>query len=399
MQKHLNMIFTSIGQILGLVGMSLFSINLILASNLKFLDKYFKGLDKVYVNHSKVGSIAFSMILFHPIFLVIKYIAISTQDAALFFVPFVNMPITWGIISLVLMIILISFTFYIKLKYNTWNISHKFMTLAFFFAVLHTFFISSDISRNNFLRYYILILVLLALFSIFRKVLLEKTTLNMFKYKVLNIKSLNNDILEIEMQPNEKKIIFTSGQFAFFRFIGENINSEKHPFSFSSSYLDNNLKVTVKNFGDYTSSLVKLHKDDKVLIDGPYGGFSYKNGLNKNQIWIAGGIGITPFFSMAQNIESDYNINLFYSVKTKEEAVYTKEFEEISQRNPNFKFNLWDTSVGGYLNTDIISSLRGEIEDEDFFFCGPPIFMESLKNQLIEKGVDINKIHYESFSF
>ncbi len=396
---NFNAITTSIGQILGLIGMVLFSINLILAGHLKFLDKYFKGLDKVYLNHSKLGAIAFSMLLFHPLFLVIKYITISTKEAALFFIPFINMPITWGIISLFIMIVLISFTFYIKLKYHIWKMSHKFMTLAFFFAVLHIIFISSDVSRNNFLRYYIILLALAAIIIIARKTFLEKFPLNKFKYKVKNIIQLNKDILEIEMEPINRKMDFSPGQFAFFSFINGDVSAESHPFSISSSNQDNNLKITVKNLGDYTGLLFNLKPGTEVLIDGPYGYFSYKNIKNKNQIWIAGGIGITPFASMAKVLETEYNVDLYYSIKEKNEAVYLKDFEDISLKNPNFRFNLWDASSKGYITCDLVCSISKGFENKDIFLCGPPMFMESIKNQFVALGVDINKIHYENFSF
>lgn len=396
---NFNSIATSIGQIFGLIGMVLFSINLILAGRLKFLDTYFKGLDKVYVHHSRIGSIAFSLLLFHPLFLVIKYISISTNAAALFFVPFVNMPITWGIISLFTMIVVLSITFYIKFKYHIWKMSHKFMTLAFFFAILHSIFISSDISRNNLLRYYILAFAFTGLFVIIRKTFLEKFPLNKFEYKVKNVVSLNKDVLEIEMEPFTKKMNFKSGQFAFFSFVGEGVSPESHPFSISSSNTDSNIKITVKNLGDYTSLLVNLKPSNSVLIDGPYGDFSYNNIKNKNQIWIAGGIGITPFLSMARGLDSDYNVDLYYSIKENSEAVYLKDFEDIALKNSNFKFNLWDASSQGYITCDLVCTISKGFEGKDIFLCGPPMFMESLKNQLIKSGVDIKKIHYESFSF
>ena len=395
----LNSITTSLGQILGLVGMALFAINLILASRFKWLDRHFRGLDKVYANHSKIGAIAFSMLLFHPLMLVVKYLALSTNMAALFFVPFTNMPITWGIVSLFLMIVLLSFTFYFKFKYNIWKMSHKFMTLAFFFGVIHTFMITSDVSRNMLLRYYILGLAFLALFVIIRKVIYEKLSLNRYKYKVKNVVLLNKDILEVEMEPLGRKMVYFSGQFSFFEFIGTGVSPESHPFSISSSSNDNNLKITVKNLGDYTRTLSNINMNDLVIIDGPYGNFSFRNVTNKNQIWIAGGIGITPFYSMAQVLDPSYHIDFYYSVKEASEAVYVKELQDIALKNPSFKFNLWCADEKGYISGSAISKLSGGIKDKDFFFCGPPMLMDSLKNQFMALGVDIKDIHYEDFSF
>lgn len=392
-------IATSLGQIFGLVGMVLFSINLILAGKFKFLDKFFKGLDKVYMNHSKIGSIAFSLMLFHPLMLVVQYLMISTKSAAMFFVPFVNMNITWGIISLFIMIVLISFTFYIKLKYNVWKFSHKFMTLAFIFAVIHTLVISSDISRNAILRYYILGFAFMAFFVIARKFFFDYVFNKKIEYKVKKIRQLNKDITEIEMIPVNKPIQFTSGQFAFFTFVGRYISSESHPFSISSNPVDANLKITIKNLGDYTKLVSDIMEGDTAFVDGPYGHFSYENSKSKKQVWIAGGIGITPFFSMARGLDPSYSVNFFYSVKEEGEAIYTKELTEISNSNPGLKFNLWNTRERGYIDANIIFKSVGSLDNMDFFFCGPPIFMESLKKQFLDLGVNISRIHYENFSF
>lgn len=395
----LNSITTSLGQILGLVGMALFAINLILAGRFKWLDRHFRGLDKVYANHSKIGAISFSMLLFHPLMLVVKYLALSTNMAALFFVPFTNMPITWGIVSLFLMIVLLSITFYFKFKYNIWKMSHKFMVVAFVFGVIHTFIISSDVSRNMFLRYYILSLAVSGIIIISRKVILEMLSLNRFKYKVKKLIQLNKDIIEIEMEALNKKMLYTPGQFSFFNFLSMGVSSESHPFSISSSINEETLKITVKNLGDFTSGLNNLRIGDEVLIDGPYGNFSYENVTNKTQIWVAGGIGITPFYSMAQSLKGEYKVDFYYSVKDISESVYVKELQKISSINQNFKFNLWCTNEEGFINASVIANLSGGIYGKDIFFCGPPMLMKSLKEQFISLGADINNIHYEDFSF
>ena len=390
--------FTSIGQILGLVGMVMFSINLILVGRFKFLDKYFEGLDKVYIDHSKIGIISFSLMLFHPLFLVVSYIKISLKDAALFFVPFVNSAITWGIFSLLLVIILISLTLYIKLKYHVWKFSHKFMVIAFIFSILHTILIPSDVSRSGLLRFYILFMASIGLIVSTRQAFLDKF-IKKIKYKVRNINYLNKDILEVEMEPVGTRMNFISGQFSFFTFSNKIVSSESHPFSISSSNAENNLKITVKNLGDYTNLLNNLKVNDDVLVDGPYGNFSYKNVDSKNQIWIAGGIGITPFLSMVKSLEDGYIVDLYYSVKEKTEAVYLNDLQEIQNNNSNFNFNLWNTKEKGYIKAESVSSISNGLDHKEIFLCGPLVFMESLKNQFISLGVDINKIHYENFSF
>lgn len=397
--SDLNLAMTSIGQVLGLVGMVLFSLNLILAGRFKFIDRYFKGLDKVYLNHSKVGTIAFSLILFHPLFLVFKYITFSLWDAALFFIPGINLPITWGILSLGLMIFLISLTFYIKLKYHIWKFSHKFMTVAFFLAILHVMFIPSDISRNGFLKFYILSLSFIALVVSVRQAFFNRIAVKKLKYKIKNITKLNENSVEVEMEPLSKKLDFHSGQFAFFSFLSLSVSSESHPFSISSSPASNNLRITVKNLGDFTSNLKDLKVGDGVLIEGPYGGFSYQKSKNKNQIWIAGGVGITPFLSMVQDIPDGYNIDLYYSVRDKSDAVHVKELEGIANTKPNFRFKPWFSSLNGYINADLISKFSNGSTEKEIFLCGPASFMDNLKNQLVSLGVDIKRIHYENFSF
>ena len=389
---------TSIGQVLGLIGMSLFSINLILAARFKFLDKYFKGLDKVYINHHKIGAIAFSMLLFHPIFLVVEYITISLREASLFFVPFVNMPITWGIISLVLMIIILAITFYARIKYHIWKMSHKFMIVVFVFAILHTFLISSDISRNGLLRYYILSLAFIGLILSARKALFDKILVKKFRYKINNINNLNENMVEVEMESVKAKMVFESGQFAFFSFISKAVGTESHPFSIASSDKEGNLKIIFKNLGDFTNNLKNIKQNDEVLIDGPYGYFPYKKIENKNQIWIAGGIGITPFLGMTQTLESDYNIDLFYSVKEEKESIYQDQLNEFLERNKNFRYNLWESKNRGYLKAQAIVDMVINYKDRDILLCGPASFVESLKTQFVALGVDIRKIHYENFS-
>lgn len=395
-----NIATTSLGQIVGLLGMTLFSLNLILSSRLKILDKGYLGLSNVYKYHSRIGALSFSLLLFHPLFLLVTYIRISLRSAALFLLPSGNLAVTYGIIALVLMIVLMVLTFYIKLKYHHWKISHKFMVVVFVFAILHILLITSDISRDNFLRFYILTLALLGIAAGFYRAFLSKYWNDNLVYNIIKVNWLSDQVVEIELAPRNKKLYFIAGQFAFFRFFSDNLSSESHPFSMSSAPEEENLKIMIKSLGDYTAKLKSLKVGDYADVDGPFGRFSYKHIDNKNQIWIAGGIGITPFLSMVRDLkDSAYKIDLYYCTSNIQEAVLLDELMGLNLINSNLRIISWCSGDQGRITSQKISELSHSLDDKDIMLCGPDAFMTSLRQQFLSLHVSSRRIHWEQFKF
>jgi predicted ferric reductase len=380
--------------------MILFSINLILSNRTRFFDKIFGGLHHFYNYHKQLGMISFCMILFHPLLLMIKYLTFSLKSAALFLLPGTNFAITSGIIALLLMILLLVITIYTKIKYHIWRFSHKFMIIVFVFAILHTILISSDISSNMFLRYYILIFAFLGLISGAYRSFFRKYFSKDFEFKVVKVNILNNNVTEIEIEPISKKIEFRSGQFIFIRFVGVGISSEPHPFSIASFIGDDNLKIVIKSLGDYTSTVNKIVPGTLAKVEGPFGCFYENKNSNRKEIWIAGGVGVTPFLSMARSIGNiNNNIDLYYCLKNKEEAVLLDELNRISVSNNKFQVKPWYSEEQGFINSDIIEKGSNGLASTDIYICGPLPFMKILRSQFINKGVDKNNIHFEEFNF
>lgn len=408
--KPFDLSFTTAGQLTAIIGVTLFSLNFFLITRNRLLEDLFGGIDKVYVAHHITGGLALIFLLFHPVLLAVDYLKISVGSAAFFLFPGFNnslitdYPTTFGRLALTILILLLFITFYLKLPYHIWKLSHKFMGVAYILAALHVIFIPSDVSIYMPLRIWLMILLVIGTGSYVYKTILGRFTLKKLKYKLASIKKLtqgvntqdSGDIWEIVLEPMERSITFVPGQFCFLEFQNKKVGSESHPFSITSSPKDINLKFVIKEIGDYTSKLAKLKVGDTVLVEGAYGGFRFSKAY-KNQIWIAGGIGITPFVSMINAINSKQTIDLFYSVKNKNEFIYLQKFENFQKAHNNFKLYKWKSTQKGRITVESIVKLLGNIEESIIYLCGPVVMMNSIKQQFEKLGVPGRNIRMEEF--
>lgn len=397
------LVFKSLGQIAGLLGTALISLNFIMSARFKFLDRMFNGLNRVYIRHHLDGAIAFCLILFHPIFLAVQYSLNSIGSAFDFLFSFNDLAINLGEIAIAVFIVLMAFTFYFSFKYQNWKNTHKFLGIVLVFGTAHMLLVPSDISRNNLLKYYMLILAACGFASYLYRTVFSLYKNKEHKYQLSGISKINDDVIELNLKPLEGGIKFLPGQFIFIRFEGEGQISESHPFSISSRNTNTgDLSVAVKVLGDYTSILESTKIGAACFLEGPFGVFSYKKVQSKKQIWMAGGIGITPFLGMARQIDfekdGEYKIDLFYSVKDQKETAFAEELKNIADRNKNLKFHLHFSDKFGYITADAVLKKAGNSKETEIFLCGPGGFMQSLRSQFVNLGFDNKKIYSEEFS-
>lgn len=391
----------SLGQMSGLAGMAMFASVLSLSGRFKFLEDYFGGLNRIYINHHFFAGLAFILMMSHPLFLAGRFFIFSPRMAALLFIPGSNWPINFGIFALSLLIVLLFITFFVrqKIPYEKWKFTHKFLGLAFFLTGLHGFLISSDISRFLPLRIYMFFLAVIGLAIYFYRAVFGFWLVKRSSYIVHDVKLLGEKVVEIEMSPQGNPIIFIPGQFIFISFKSSDIKPQTHPFSITSSPFDRNLKIAPKAVGDFTASLRNLKIGSAAKIEGPFGRFFSRN--SKDQVWVAGGIGITPFMSMARALRQDKentgHIDLFYSALNENESVFLKELSQISSMLDNFKIFPFFSSTQGRITADYIRNTIGNLDGKEIFLCGPPTMMRNIKSQFLKIDVAKSDIHSEEF--
>jgi predicted ferric reductase len=208
-------------------------------------------------------------------------------------------------------------------------------------------------------------------------------------------------VTEIVLKPLGVPIVYAPGQFAFLRFEAEGIDSEAHPYSFSNANNGPYARFTVKALGDDTAALQNLECGAKAFLEGPYGDFSYRNLSNRKQVWIAGGVGITPFLSMGRSLagSNKYDIRFFYGTESLEDAVFLGEFLDITRHLPdNFNTKVVSKDVEGFVTLDLLKESLGNLGDFDYMICGPQVMMRLLEEQLLSAGVQPRQIHIEAFS-
>lgn len=394
-----------LSQILSLYGTVLLSVNYVMVSRVKFLEKLFGGLDKVYKTHAKTSRIAFLLILAHPILLVPQYIIEGSNLATLFVPGIATAAKTAGITALYLYIILIGLAMTKKLPYHIWKKVHEFMGVPFFFAAYHVFNASSDVARFEPLKIWMAVFIGAGLVAYVYKSVLYEYLGPKHHYEVVHNKKVGAGVYELLLKPLYHKMSFEPGEFAFVSVVGHpDIPKEHHPFSISSNPSSNQIRFVYKVFGDYTEKLTKLEDGARIDLYGPYGEFSsHMLDHHKKQIWIGAGVGITPFLSMLQHEsfnDDEKKIEFYYCVKKEDELFFDKEIDQFAKAGDDKMVYIKHLSdIEGYLTGDRVHKGIEDISEYAVLMCGPDKMVKGLRDDFVKLGVPEKNIYFEEFNF
>jgi ferredoxin-NADP reductase len=199
---------------------------------------------------------------------------------------------------------------------------------------------------------------------------------------------------------------YTPGQFITVFHPNSNL-SEGKAYSISSAPHEPTLDITVKAVGEFSNMLCEKKIDDSILGSLPYGYF-FSESSDTPIIMLAGGIGITPLFSMIKHYTQQplkRPIKLFYSNQTIGNIVFLEHLNKTKQNNSKLEFNNFITRENNlesyYIGRrmcaqDILDNLISPNKNE-FFICGSISFVRDLWNQLVANGVSEEQIFTESF--
>lgn len=370
-------------------------INFISTRN-KILDNLFDGLDKSYIYHKYLSIYALILVILHNV-----TIDIGKRTERALGIGGVRDPYAmFGSFSMYLFIALIFIALVAKkINYERWKVIHKIIIIPYIFGIYHyygsaTYAVFSFRPYSVWLNIINLTGIVSAVYSIF---FYERFSFK-YKYKVQKLERVANGTLEITGASLGNDMEFKPGQFAFLKVLHNGSKFLSHPFTISQAHKKGEIQFTIKVLGDDTKVLVDNIKiGTEFSVSGPHGKFDYKSG-SKKQIWIAGGIGVTPFRSFAQsNIDENFSIDFFYAYNNEEEAAYMDELEALSK--DNLRIHLFNSKEKGFLSVEEISNLVHIKEDVEVYFCGPKPMRENLKKQFKDSKFKVLNFNYEHFQF
>ncbi|WP_261842034.1 ferredoxin reductase family protein [Aliamphritea ceti] len=377
-------------QYIGIAALVLMGISQLLATRMRWLEWVFGGLDRIYVLHKWIGIAAMAAVLIH-----------DTVDAEIDGLGqetwLVDLAETLGELSLYGLLILVVISIATFVPYHLWRKTHKFMGAMFVCGAFHYVFMLKPFELQSLLGMYALGFCVLGILCYLYTLMPFTWMTGRYAYQVVN-REVQGSALALTLKQEGRAVKHQSGQFAFLSFADQQLD-EPHPFTISQAPdQQGNLRFTVKALGDYTRQLKrKAEPGMRVYVSNAYGHFRRVPDVQA-EVWIAAGIGITPFLAWAQDKKCSTPVELFYCVRELNEAAHLEELQSIVDKRPELSLHLIETSVRGRLSADdICGSLQASLDEVRVYYCGPKPMRESLLQQLGARGLRNSRFHYEVF--
>lgn len=397
----------------GVLGIGVMSLAMLLAIRPVVLEPHLGGLDKMYRLHKWLGIAGLALSLSHWLMAQVpKWLvgwgllehparppepALPADSIQQFFMNQRHLAESIGEWAFYAALALMVLALVKRFPYRWFFKTHRLLAVAYLALVWHSVVLMKFDYWSGVLGLVMAVLMaagsVAALLVLFRRVAASRKVMgevaSIVRHDALNV-------VEVGIQLKGRWAGHDAGQFAF---VTLHEDEGPHPFTISSAWTgDGRIQFIIKALGDYTHTLAdRLRVGDPVKVEGPYGQFNFQS-ESPRQIWVGGGIGITPFISRLKALARQGDgkaIDLFHTT-----AVYDPEAIGLLERDAQAAHVrlhvLWDER-DGRLDAERIRQTVPDWRDADVWFCGPATFGQALKRDLTALGLPEARFHQELF--
>lgn len=398
----------------GVLGIGVMSLAMLLAVRPVLLEPELGGLDKMYRLHKWLGITGLVMSLSHWLMAKIpKWLVgwgwlerpvraprpeLSADSLQQLLANQRHLAETIGEWAFYAALVLMALALAKRFPYRSFFKTHRLLAVAYLALVWHSVVLLKFDYWSSGLGLVMLVLMgagsVAAILVLARRVAVSRQVLGQVT-DLARFESL--DMLALEIQFTGHWPGHKSGQFAFLTL---HPNEGPHPFTITSAWTgDGQIRFIIKALGDYTRTLAdRVRVGDPVKVEGPYGCFNFQ-GASQRQIWVGGGIGITPFIARLQTLAETSDgriIDLFHTTATYD-ATAIEQLRNEAQAAGVRLHVLWD-ACDGQLDAQRIARMIPDWCDADIWFCGPAGFGQALKRDLRAMGLPRARFHQELFA-
>lgn len=397
----------------GIIAIGAMSIGMLLAIRPARIEPFLGGLDKAYRLHKWLGITALVFAIIHwgwakiPKWMVgwgwltrpaRKPAAEQTASVLNFFQHQRGLAEDIGEWAFYAAVILITLALLKSFPYRYFFKTHRLLAIVYLLLAFHSLVLMKFTYWGELIAPLMALLMLggsiAAFISLLRKVGHQRQAVGVIEELTHHA---DNRVLKVAITLKDRWSGHEAGQFAFVTF---DQKEGPHPFTISSAWKGNGkLVFLIKGIGDYTNTLPQtLRVGDLVKVEGPYGRFAFGDNQPR-QIWVAGGIGITPFIARMQALASapdGKSIDLFYSTSAPDEGFIERVRQFAEQAN--VRLHVLVATKDGRLTTERICQQIPKWQSASIWFCGPAGFGRTLRQDFAARGLQGDNFHQELFA-
>ncbi|MEX0847006.1 MAG: ferric reductase-like transmembrane domain-containing protein [Ilumatobacteraceae bacterium] len=365
----------------------------VLALRWRLFEPLFGGLDRMYRVHRSLAVVVLAGMWLHTqqvdeLLAGIRGASRDTADAA---EDLAGLAET-------LLYILIGISVLRMLPWRIWRLGHKLLGIPFLFASWHFFTAEKPHANTSIWGWWFTIAMLTGAVAWLWRVIVLDMVRRGTPYTLTSVVHTPGTTT-LELTPaGSRGIRHRAGQFAFVKLLGPGL-AEPHPFSIASSPDETALRFHVRDLGDWTMRMREgAQVGDRVMVDGPYGRFMPLPSQPRATVWIAGGIGITPFISAAQETPAGaaHPPDLFYAARCEADAIGLDELRRADDEG-RIRLHVHASADANRLTEQTLHDHFGDggLAGAYVAICGPDRLIHDMVHAARSLGA--TDVHHEDF--
>lgn len=386
----------------GLVAYALMALIMLLAVRPQWLESRLGGLDRMYQLHKWSGILATVLAAAHyliklskPLLLTVFDPAVKTPRAAALLDMFRGSAKDIGEWAVWILVALVVLTLWRRFPYRVWRQVHRIAAVIFLVVAFHGVVLTPAAWWWQPAGW--LVALATGVGSVCAVLALTGRIGRARRYKgmVLATSALSDDILAVTCRI-DGDWHHRAGQFAF---LTTDPREGAHPFTVSGADDGSGrVKFLIKALGDYTRHLQsRLQVGQAVTVEGPYGCFDFQRDDGRPQIWVAAGIGVTPFISWLESLQAEPDsapvASLYYCARNAEDGPFAQRLQALCARVPRVTLYVRYSETQGPLSADdLLADHHPDAPWPSVWFCGPTGFADALKDGLHRQGMPVRQL-------